>query len=187
MEQPRPPAPRPWLPVIWVLVVLVVVVFGGYLTAGALSVHTGRPLRVAGVVRIVPVSGWQPAGRLENPPGARLTRGNASLDVWVLESFGGSASGLAGVYERDALASEAERISASQPVATVSARARLSAVRFSYVGIILGRGESPVEGEVTAIVSSSGVGVVIDGWAAQGQLRYSLDDVHRMIDSLEVS
>lgn len=185
-----PPPPnlgrqRKWLPAFAAFGLILVVVFGGYVTAGALSVRTGEPVRVAGAVRLFPVSGWQTAGRFTDPPGVRLTRGNANLDLWVLEGFGGSADDLARVYEDQALSAEADRLSASEPVGQASPGPGLTAVRFSYVGVF-GRGESPVEGEVTAIVSSSGLGVVVDGWAAEGSLDRALGDIHQMIESLEI-
>lgn len=39
---------------------------------------------------------------------------------------------------------------------------------------------------MTAIVSSSGTGVVVDGWAAGGSLDRALGDIHQMLESLEI-
>jgi hypothetical protein len=46
---------------------------------------------------------------------------------------------------------------------------------------------APIEGQVTAIVSGSGVGVVFDGWSPSGLLQFALDDVEAMIDGAEVA
>lgn len=132
---PAPPAPagseRRWFPTLAALGVILVIVFGGYVTVGALSIRTAEPVRIAGVVRLFPLSGWQVAGRFTAPPGARLTRGNADLDLWVLRGFGGSAAELANVYGDQALRSEAERLSTSEPVVQAPLGPGLEAVRFS--------------------------------------------------------
>jgi hypothetical protein len=62
----------------------------------------------------------------------------------------------------------------------------LAGVRIAYVGQF-GRASVPIEGEVTAVVSPSGVGAVFDGWSAEGGLRYVVEDVRDTIFAAEVA
>jgi hypothetical protein len=57
----------------------------------------------------------------------------------------------------------------------------LTGSRIAYVGVF-GDVQTPVEGEITAVVSPTGTGVVFDAWAPSGQLRMALDDLHAMIE-----
>lgn len=174
---------------IWALVftavVLAVVVLGGYPLGRALSRPAGPPIDVAGVVRVQPLTGWEAAGRFEGPPGTRLTRGSGSLDVVALP-FEGSAEDLAREYVRQVLEPQADRLSVSSRVEPVTVGAGLPGVRVAYVGTF-GRSQSPIEGEVTAVVSPSGAGVVFDAWSPQGFLRYVVEDMRTMIDRAEVT
>jgi hypothetical protein len=182
---PPPPArERRVLPAAAVLAVILVVVFGGYVTAGALSTPVGPPIDVAGLVRVRPLSGWELARRFGDPPTARLTRGSASLDVAAV-SFGGPSVDLLADYVRTFLEGQAEQLSVSR-VEDVLIASGLPGVRVSYVGSFPGV-PAPIEGQVTAIVSGSGVGVVFDGWSPSGLLQFALDDVETMIDGAEVA
>jgi len=162
-----------------------VVVLGGYVTAAALSTPAGPPVLVGGAVRVAPPSGWEVAGRSTSPPGVRLTRGNGNLDVLAVPS-GGDALALVDGYVERVLRPNAERLSVSPRYEEVRLRSGLPGVRVSYLGAF-GRGQTPIEGEVTAVVSPDGVGVVFDGWAPRGLLPYVKDDIDRMIDTAEVA
>jgi hypothetical protein len=175
---------RPW-PLVFTAVVLAVVVLGGYPLGDALSRPAGPPVDVAGIVRVQPLTGWEVADRYEEPPGARLTRGSGSLDFVVLP-FSGSPEELAAEYVRQLLEPQADRLSVSSRVEPVTLGSGLPGVRVAYVGTF-GRSQSPIEGEVTAAVSPSGVGVVFDAWSPQGLLRYVADDMRTMIDRAEVA
>jgi hypothetical protein len=166
-------------------VVLAVVVLGGYPLGDVLSRPAGPPVDVAGVVRVQPLTGWEVADRYEGPPGARLTRGSGSLDFVVLP-FSGSSEELASEYVGEVLEPQADRLSVSSRVEPVTVGPGLPGVRVAYVGTF-GRSRSPIEGEVTAAVSPSGVGVVFDAWSPQGLLRYVADDMRAMIDRAEVA
>lgn len=174
------PRSRGVLPSLVVLAVLCFVVFGGYVVADALSRPAGPPVTVGGVLRLSPLSGWELARRLSNPPGVRLTRGIGNLDV-VTMPFVGSASGLAHEYVHGILGPQADRLSVGG-VETVRLGSGRIGVRFSYVGLF-GKGQAAIEGQVTVVVGSSGVGAVFDGWAPQGVLQYVLDDIDAMIDA----
>jgi hypothetical protein len=40
---------------------------------------------------------------------------------------------------------------------------------------------------LTAVVSPTGVGVVFDGWAPSGQLRFVIDDIRTMVRTAEIA
>jgi hypothetical protein len=189
MSGPRPGLPAPpvrerrVLPALVVLLVLVVVVLGGYVTAAALSTPTGPPVEVAGIVRLRPLSGWETARRFDDPPGVRLTRGSASLDV-VAFPFGGSSIDLLRAYVDTFLEEPAEQLSVSR-VEPITLASGLPGARISYVGTFPGVA-APIEGRATAVVSGTGAGIVFDGWAPSGLLRYALDDVDAMTARAEV-
>lgn len=156
------------------------VVLGGYAIGGALMGAAGPPIDVAGVVRVQPLSGWELAARFAEPPRARLTRGSGNLDV-VAVPFAGPAAELARQYVRAVLEPEARQLSVSREVERVTLESGLPGVRIAYVGLF-GKAQAPIEGEVTAFVSPSGVGAVFDAWGPEGVLRYVLDDVRTMIE-----
>jgi hypothetical protein len=197
---PSAPPPRPdaapgslrterrWLPTIVVAAVIALVVLGGYITAAALSTPAGRPETVNGIVTVQPLSDWAFAGRLESRagPGIRFTRGSGTLDVFAA-SFTGDAGALAERYAVDVLEPEADRLSVSPNLEQVRLPGGRTAVRFSYIGVFGQAGGSPIEGEVTVLVTPSGAGVVFDGWAPQGLLRFVLGDEHTMIDRARVA
>lgn len=182
---PAGPPERRWLPSLGVVAVILAVVFGGYVTAAALSTPAGPPVSVGGVVRVSPPSGWAPAARFDDPPGIRLTRGSGNLDVLALP-FSGTALDLSHEYVDLVLTPNAERLSVSRQVEEVRLRSGLAGIRVFYVGAF-GRGQTPIEGEVTAVVSPSGVGIVFDGWAPGGLLQYVVDDIRLMIESAEIA
>lgn len=161
------------------------VVVGGYAVGGALAGPAGPPVDVAGVVRVQPLSGWEIAKTFEEPPRVRLTRGGGNLDV-VAVPYEGPAVALAGEYVDAVLEPDARQLSVSRQAEPVTLASGLPGVRIAYVGLF-GKAEAPIEGEVTAIVSSSGVGAVFDAWGAEGVLRYAVDDVRTMIDRAEIA
>jgi hypothetical protein len=179
-----PPVERRVLPVAGVLAVLVAVVFGGYVTAGALSAPPGSPVDVGGIVRVVPLEGWEVAERSPQDPTARLTRGSGTLDVFA-GPFAGSPQELLREYVAEGLEPQAEQLSVSgaEPVTLASGD---RGARVSYVGSFAGV-QTPIEGVVTAIATGSGSGVIFDGWAPFGLLQHVLGDVESMIRNAEVA
>jgi hypothetical protein len=173
------------LPTLVVAAVLVVVVFGGYAVGGALSRSPGPSVDIAGVARLQPLSGWEEAGRFAEPTGVRLTRGGGNLDI-VVVPFDGTATDLLAWYVRTVLEPEAERLSVSPRAEDVRVASGLEGARIAYVGLF-GKAQVPIEGEVTAVVSPAGTGVVFDGWGAEGVLRYVLEDVRAMTETAEVA
>jgi hypothetical protein len=194
-QPPRPDAAagaapgrrRRWLPALSVLVAIVVVVLGGFVTAAALSEPAGPAVGVAGVVRVRPPSGWELARRgvVEGAPFARLTRGTGNLDVVAVTPYEGTAQSLASEYADRVLSGQLSQLSVSRTLDDVLVASGATGVRFAYVGV---GGDSgvPIEGEVTALVSTSGTGAVFDAWAPEGLLTYSLGDLETMIDRAEI-
>jgi len=168
-----------------VAVTIAVVVFGGFGVGGALSRTEGAVVEVAGVVRVQPLSGWEIAMRSQDPPRVRLTRGGGNLDV-VTVSFGGSATDLVAEYVQSVLEPEAQQLSVSRETQSVLLDSGLEGLRIAYVGLF-GKAQVPIEGEVTVVVSPTGIGAVFDGWGAKGVLRYVVEDVRAMIEAAEVA
>ena len=175
-----------WLGPAAIVVSLLVTVFGGYVAAAALEEPAGRPLSVAGAVRVQPLTAWQVAGRYEagGVPGARLTRGSGNLDV-LAAPFSGTVSSLARSYA-DRVLRPGARVQISPGLERVHTASGHTAGRFSYVGVF-DRGGSPIEGEVTVVVSSAGTGVVFDAWAPEGLLQYVRGDIATMEANAEIA
>jgi len=180
----RRPRSSAILPPLLMTVAILVVVSGGYVAAGALSERVGPPVMIGGAVRVSPLSGWQVARRFTDPPGVRFTRGVGNLDV-LAASFAGDASGVARRYVDRSLKPNAVRLSVSPSTVPVRLGSGLEGVRLHYVGSFGGE-QASVEGEVTAFVTPSGIGVVFDAWAPQGLLQYVVDDTRAMIEDAAV-
>jgi hypothetical protein len=175
----RPGRRRRWLGPAVVLAVAVATVFGGYLVAAALEEPAGPPLSVGGIVEVQPLTAWRFAGRYVagGVPGARLTRGSGNLDI-LATSFTGSPEALARTYA-DRVLRPGARVEVSPGFERVQAAHGTSGARFSYVGVF-DRGGSPIEGEVTVVVSPAGTGAVFDAWAPEGLLQYVRGDIGTM-------
>lgn len=185
---PLPVAPlreRRWIPALLVLLVIAGVVGGGYAVADALGEPLGRAIDVGGSVRVSALAGWEVAERFTDPPGVRLTRGAASLDVFEVP-FAGSDRELLTVYVTEVLEPDAEQLEVSGSPEPVAFDGGLAGSRIAYIGLF-GGVQTPIEGEVTAVVSASGVGVVFDGWAHSGQLGGALDQIRTMVRSAEIA
>lgn len=184
-----------WWPAIAVFAVIVVVVFGGYVLAAALSVPAGPPVGFAGAVSIRPLSGWEVAGQGRVPiaaggrelvaPFLRLTRGSGTLDLTLVEGVGADPEELAGLYRDGVLASELGQLSVSDRLEPVRLASGATGVRFAYVGVRRDTGAS-VEGEVTALTTPSGTGIVFDGFGPEGLLAFVRSDIQTMIDQAEI-
>lgn len=189
VAEPALPAPplreRRWIPPLLVAAVIVTVVAGGYVVADTLGEPTDGTVVVSGTVTIHPLPGWELGERFGDPPGARFTRGNASLDVASIP-FAGSDVELLTAYVQEILEPEAQQLRVSESVEAVTLDSGLTGSRIAYVGTF-GDVQAPIEGEVSAVVSPSGVGVVFDGWAPSGQMRFAVDDVRTMVRTAEIA
>ena len=177
-REPATPARR-FAPAAAVLIAVLVSVFGGYAVAALLIEPAGPPVSVGGVVRVQPLSGWEFAGRyaVAGMPAARITRGNGNLDVLV--TLADAPDELAHRYVDEVLKPSAPRLEISGELERVQVGGAASGARFAYVGVF-DRGGSPIEGEVTVLVSSTGHGVIFDAWAPEGLLQYVRGDVETM-------
>jgi len=166
-------------------VVVIAIVTGGYVTADALGRVGGETVFVSPSVSITALPGWELAGRFGDPTGIRLSKGSSSLDVATIP-FTGSDIDLLRAYVDKLLEPDAEQFRVSETVERVTLDSGLPGVRIAYVGLF-GDVQAPIEGEVTAVVSPSGTGVIFDGWAPSGQLQFAIDDVHTMVQGAEIS
>ena len=183
---PAPPLrQRKWIPVIALAAVLAAVTTGGYLTSDALGEVRGGAVAVGTSVRVTPIPGWELAGRSTDPDRIRLTSGSTSLDVAALP-FDGTDVDLLGRYVDDVLKPDAEQFRVSEEVEPVRLASGLTGSRIAYVGLF-GDVQAPIEGEVTAVVSPSGEGVIFDGWAPAGQLQFEIDEIDAMIEHAEIA
>jgi hypothetical protein len=188
--EPAPlPAPplrqRRWIPVIALAAVLAAVTSGGYLTSDALGEVRDGAVAVGTSVRVTPFPGWELAGRSTNPDRVRLTSGSTSLDVAAFP-FDGTDVDLLGWYVDNILEPEAEQFRVSEEVEPVRLASGLTGSRIAYVGLF-GDVQAPIEGEVTAVVSPTGQGVIFNGWAPAGQLQFEIDEIDAMIERAEIA
>ena len=178
---PAPPLRhRRWIPVVVLVAVMGGVVSGGYVTSDALGETTGETVTVSASVRITPLAGWELAERFGDPPGIRLTSGSTSLDVATIP-FTGTDVDLLASYIDQVLEPDAEQFQVSEEVEPVHLASGLTGTRIAYVGLF-GDVQAPIEGEVTAVVSPSGAGVIFNGWAPAGQLQFEIDEIDEMIE-----
>ena len=178
---PAPPLRhRRWIPVVVLVAVMGGVVSGGYVTSDALGETTGGTVTVSASVRITPLAGWELAERFGDPPGIRLTSGSTSLDVATIP-FTGTDVDLLASYIDQVLEPDAEQLQVSEEVEPVRLTSGLTGTRIAYVGLF-GDVQAPIEGEVTAVVSPSGGGVIFDGWAPAGQLQFEIDEIDEMVE-----
>jgi hypothetical protein len=188
--EPAPlPAPplrqRRWIPVIALAGVLAAVTSGGYLTSDALGEVRDGAVAVGTSVRVTPFPGWELAGRSTDPDRVRLTSGSTSLDVAAFP-FDGTDVDLLGWYVDKILEPEAEQFRVSEEVEPVRLASGLTGSRIAYVGLF-GDVQAPIEGEVTAVVSPTGQGVIFNGWAPAGQLQFEIDEIDAMIERAEIA
>lgn len=193
---PPPPRERKWIPTLGVLVLVIAVSFGGFVVggqAGQAVTEPGPEIGVAPVevvpgVFVPPVSGWEFVGPLEGEiTGGRLTRGSATLDVFaggLEDSAVGTNEDLFFLYVFDVLQPQAEQLRYTEELETVTVGA-YTAARGYYVGTFTGV-SAPVEGEVTAVTLPSGVGVIFDGWAPEGQLGVVIQEIRTMVELTEI-
>jgi hypothetical protein len=182
---PPPLRERRWIPAIAVLALIVGVVSGGHVASDALGQTRAGVVAVGDAVEVTPLPGWELAERFEDPTGIRLTSGTASLDVAELP-FDGTDVELLREYVDRVLSSQAEQLRLSEEVEPVRLASGLTGVRIAYVGAF-GDVQTPVEGEITTVVSPLGTGVVFDGWAPTGQLQLAIEDLRTMIETTEIA
>jgi hypothetical protein len=183
---PAPPfRQRQWIPVVVLAAVMAGVVSGGYVTSGALGETQAETVTVGASVRVTPLPGWELAERFGDPPGIRLSSGSTSLDVATIP-FTGTDVDLLASYVDEVLEPDAEQFQVSEEIEPIRLASGLTGSRIAYVGLF-GDVQAPIEGEVTAVVSPSGAGVIFDGWAPAGQLQFEIDEIDEMIECAEIA
>lgn len=176
---------RRWIPVIALATVLAAVTSGGYLASDALGEIQGGAVAVGTSVRVTPFPGWELADSSTDLDRIRLTSGSTSLDVAAFP-FDGTDVDLLGRYVDNILEPGAEQFRVSEEVDSVRLASGLTGSRIAYVGLF-GDVQAPIEGEVTAVVSPSGEGVIFNGWAPAGQLQFEIDEIDAMIGRAEIA
>jgi hypothetical protein len=187
----RPRTERGWLAALLVLAVMLGIVGGG--TVGALAVGMPAalpdeerpptaPIEVAEGITITPAPGWQVVSRDEG--GLRLGHGSAFMDV--LPAPGGDdPRAILESYVSEVLEPDATQLSVGEPEPAEGVPAGLPGFRVGYLGRFVDV-VAPLEGEVIALATDDGRGLVLDIWAGQGELRLLRDDLASMLGSLEV-
>ena len=117
---------------------------------------------------------------MSDRPVVRLTRGSGTLAVVAWGPFAGDPASLATEVRDELLAESLERLSVSDRLTAVSLDGGAPGQRFTFVGIDVESGGA-VEGEVTAVVSPEGQGVVFVGLAPEGLLAFVDGDLHTMV------
>ncbi len=184
----RVPHERRWLPALIVLIVLVAVVFGGYFVAGMLSVPAGPPVIVGSSVAVSPLSGWTATPLEPSPvtgvPAERLSRGTGTLDVLAPIPSSDPAD-LLKRYVSNVLEPDSEQLRVSEDIQTRALPSGDTAARVRYDGMFTNV-PTRIEGELTAVVSPDGTGVIFDGWGPEGLFGYALQDIRQMVAGAEV-
>jgi len=164
--------------------VLLAVVVGGPLVDAALLSSGGPVVQVTPDVRLAPLPGWRLAGTQQGQRPALLTRGSGSLEVRSAATAAGAAA-LASGYLRERLAPiSANLVVADRELVPLDAGL---ALRVAYRGQFGGGGRrGALAGEVTALVSPAGTGVVFDAWATDDTYPYERDDAAAMIRRAQV-
>lgn len=141
-------------------------------------------------VTIAAVEGWEVVDRYTQPveggeaDAVRLSSGAASLDV-LSGSYSGSPDDLFLLYVEQVLSPHAEQIQVSEQLETFTTDQGHRGARGFYLGVFL-EVQAPIEGEVSAVVTPDGLGVITDGWTTEGQLARAIDATRAMTASLEV-
>ena len=176
----RAAAPKGWLATLGVLLVMVGIVGGGFVAAVALSSVPDKPVSVADGVSVVIPPDWEYVGRGDDGKTIEMTRGNATVDVSVVED---SDETTALKHLREDWAKRFPNVSMGEVAAVADLRTDgKPAARFAYSGTLPGEGlPGAVEGEVTAVRGSNRVAVVFDAWAGQGEFATASDGIAKII------
>ena len=180
-----PSGPR-WLPTAAVAAVILTLTVGSHALADSLEGPQAPRVEVAGLVAVRPAAGWEMLSRHDQGAvhDVLLGRGSARLLLVAFEGFSDAPAALADAYADDVLERRFVQVRLAGAPGTTVVVGR-EAVRFGYVGVTAG-GIS-VEGVVTAVVGSTGAGVVFDAFAPEGTLAANVDDLRAMIEGSEVA
>ena len=151
----------------------------GFFAAAALSSVPDKPITVANGVQVVIPPEWEYVGRSNDGKTIELTRGNATVDVTVVEDSDETTA--LNHVRADWAQIPTLSMGDIAPVADARTDGK-PAARFAYSGTIPGAGlPGAVEGEVTAVRGSNSVAVVFDAWAGQGEFANASGAIATMI------
>jgi hypothetical protein len=145
------------------------------------QVPAGDAVAIGASARITPLGGWLSTPH-DSGTGIRLEKGVVVIDIYP-ETAGGTAGALATVYLEQVLKKDASQLTTTDT--EVATTTNGSAARFAYQGMFSGV-DTALEGEVTAIFVGD-QGVIADAWSRQGDLASLLDEVHAMLETIEVT
>lgn len=145
----------------------------------------GPAVPLVGSVSIRPLQGWEQGELPTGSEGARFTNGTGFLDAFAF-SGAGTLEELLNHYIDIKLTPGASSLQTSPVADPLVVGPGINAVRASYIGVFNGV-QAPIEGELTAVITPDGSGLVFDGWAQEGSLGFVLEDIRAMIQRLEVS
>jgi hypothetical protein len=172
-----------WVGPLAVVLVLSILGFGGYAIDVPLSDLTASPITVGGDVRIVPLSGWRVAHSAGD--GASLTRGGGNLQI-TTGSFSSNPEELLTAYLREVVKPQASQLEVSRTIEPVRLDSGMTGVRVGYLAASTSSAIQ-IEGEVTAVVSTTGKGAVFNAWAPRVLFPFERGDVDHMIATAEVN
>jgi hypothetical protein len=151
-------------------------------------VTAGGAVEVVPGVLVYPRPGWTATS---TESGLRLQKGSRTVDVRVDPTFAGSPLQLYQAYVTNVLqpqagattgAPQATQLTVADPEVTSLGGRRAAAG--AYSGIFQGV-PGTLEGELIAIVTAGGEGIVFDAYAPEGSLRAATDDIESMASTVE--
>ena len=145
----------------------------------------GGSVLEVGQLRIPLEAGWTPGEGPSESIVVRLTKGSAAIDLVKLTVTGGVASptGLYNGYMQLIGDSDGVTGFANAAPSNIQIGQGLPAARGAYQGQF---GQSQIDGEITAFVTSNGDTWVWDAFGAAGTFRALLPEAQRMIDNIQV-
>jgi hypothetical protein len=154
----------------------------GALGGGGTQPGPGRPVDIGSGIRVTPPPGWVTVGDPLELQGVRFQKGGVTVDVG-LAAFTNPPSDLLAAYVNQVLIPNSQGAKVS-PATIDIARNGHPTARATFTGNLKGFGTA-VEGEISTQVWETGVGIIVNGFAPQGQLTGARDEIHAFVDSIE--
>jgi len=169
-----------------VLGFLLALVLGTGLFAVLPGASAGTPVDVAPGLRVQPLAGWTVAEQTEG--GGMLSRGAANLHILTESGVAAGQTDQLIVAYLSGLKQGAKGgdIPTDEPQ-DVTLPNGLKARRVHFQAQFDDGPAVTVQGEITAVISNSGLGIVFDGFSSPDIQPYSEGDVHQMIDKAVIS
>ncbi len=142
----------------------------------------GKPVDVGSGIRVTPPPGWVVVGDPLSLQGLRFQKGAVTVDVG-LAAFTNTPSELLAAYVNQVLIPNSQGAKVSPTHIKPSVNGHVTAIA-TYTGNLKGFGTA-VEGEITTQVWETGVGVIVNGFAPQGQLAAARDEIDQFVDTIQ--